>query len=542
MSGDKAALSAELKQLSESLWTRYETEAAPLVQEMQDLLSKCDVAAQAAATLTSTHSSYITPAGRRWFKLQSRRKRKGKVDDRVARYFRTLTNAVSERLAESNFYTAIHEVFGDRVGSGTGVAFIGGSDTEPLFFTFIPAGTYVLDEDARERVHTLVRKFKYTPAQAEMEWGIENLPEKVKAWCLDPKLRYSQQVEFQQIVRPNRRQVAAGWRDIPDAERAYEGYYVDAESFEIIKEEGFYEFPFLVTRYLKDSGVPYGVPPGKKVLPTIRQVVKLERLMDTLGETQAFPRILQLAKQNRQVDMRAGGVTTISEEAARLNMPREWGTHGRYDIGLDRIKAKEEAIRRAYHEDMLLSVTAQEKVMTAREVDERVAEKILSFTPSFTLFINDNQVAMRRILGVLLRRGELPQEDVPQELMDDDDGKGIALLNPHVSYLGRIAQALELIVARGTQTVVENVIAWVRATGRAEMLDWIDQEGLLREWVDTAGCSDNIVLSELDVELLKQQQQASAEQQQQAVMENEQMEVATKAAQALGHLQKGGAR
>lgn len=197
-------------------------------------------------------------------------------------------------------------------------------------------------------------------------------------------------------------------------------------------------------------------------------------------------------------------------------MPREWGTGGRYDIGLDRIKHKEEQIRKAYHEDMLLSVTAQEKQMTAREVEERVAEKILAFTPSFTLFINDNQVAMRRILGVLMRREELPSDDVPEELRN-----GMEILNPHVSYLGRIAQALELIVARGTQQVVDNVVGWVQSTGRPGMLEMIDEEQLLREWVDTAGCSDNIVLSETDIERKRQEQKMALDMQQQAAMAND---------------------
>ncbi len=535
---EQEKLRAELKLLSESLWARYAEEAAPMVEELRSLLDKCDVAASAAATLTSTHSSYITPAGRRWFKLQSRKKLKGKVDDRVSRYFRTLTNTVSERLAESNFYTASHELYGDRVQCGTGAAFIGGSATEPLYFTYIPIGSFVIDEDSRERVHTLVRKFKYTPAQAEMEWGRENLPERLRQMCDDERLRNSQRVEFQQIVRPNSKQMREGWRDIPEERRQFEGYYVDSETFHIIRQEGFYEFPFLVTRYLKEANSPYGVPPGKKVLPAIRQLVKLERLMDTLAETQAFPRVLQLAKQNKQVDMRAGGVTTISEEAARLNMPREWGTHGRYDIGLDRIRQKEEQIRKAYHEDMLLSVTAQEKQMTAREVDERVAEKILAFTPSFTLFIKDNQVAMRRILGILLRRDELPKDDVPEELRDG----GEELLNPHVSYLGRIAQALELIVARGTQQVVENVVSWTQATGRPTMLDMIDEEQLLREWVDTAGCSDNIVLSEADIEERRKMMQAAMNMEQQVALDNDALEAAGKAAQIQANMRKGGMR
>lgn len=534
-----AGLGAELRQLSESLWARYQSETAPMVNEMRELLDRCDVAASAADTLASTHSSYITPAGRRWFKLQYRRSRKKeKVNDGVARFFRALTNGMSERLAESNFYTATHEVYHDRTRLGTGAMFIGGSDTEPLYFTYFAFGTYVLDEDARGNVHTLVRKFEYTPAQAEMEWGRENLSAKLQGWCADESMRNSHKVEFLQIVRPNRQQRQKGWRDVPEEQRAYEGFYVEADTYHIVKQEGFYEFPFLVTRYLREAGSPYGTPPGRRVLPAIRQVVKLEKLMDTLAETQAFPRILQLPKQNRQVDMRAGGITTISEEAARLNMPREWGTGGRYDIGLDRIRHKEEQIRRAYHEDMLLSVTAQEKQMTAREVEERVAEKILAFTPSFTLFIHDNKVAMRRILGVLLRRGELPMDEVPAELKGHFD----EVLNPQVAYLGRIAQALELIVARGTQQVIDEVVRWVQSTGRQDMLEWIDQEALLRDWMDVFGCSDNVVLGELDVQQEKERRVALMQGQQQMALDNDTLEAASKMAQIQAAMQKGGQR
>ena len=538
MNAEAAVLRTELKLLSESLWARYQAETAPMVNEMVSLLDKCEVAASAAATLASTHSSYITPAGRRWFKLQYRKARKDKVNDNVARFFRALTNGMSERLAESNFYTASHEVYNDRTRLGTGAMFIGGSDTEPLYFTYFAFGTYVLDEDARGNVHTLVRKFEYTPAQAEMEWGIENLSEKVQAWCRDDNMRNSHKVEFLQIVRPNRKQRKEGWRDIPEELRSYEGYYVEADSYHIVKREGFYEFPFLVTRYLRSAGSPYGTPPGKSVLPAIRQVVKLERIMDTLAEVQAFPRIMQLPRQNKQVDMRAGGITTISEEAARLNMPREWGTSGRYDIGIDRIRQKEEQIRKAYHEDMLLSVTAQEKQMTAREVEERVAEKILAFTPSFTLFINDNKVAMRRILGVLLRRGELPLDDAPAELKKEIG----EILNPQVAYLGRIAQALELIVARGTQQVIDEIVRWVQSTGKTEMLDWVDEESLIREWMDVFGCSDSVILSELDIRQKIKERMEQAQGAQQMALDNDALEAAGKMAQIQAAMKKGGAR
>ena len=63
--------------------------------------------------------------------------------------------------------------------------------------------------------------------------------------------------------------------------------------------------------------------------------IDMEKILYTLGQTKAYPRLFLLAEQYGEVDLRAGGRTVISPEAAELGLPREWGTQGQYDIGLD---------------------------------------------------------------------------------------------------------------------------------------------------------------------------------------------------------------
>lgn len=58
---------------------------------------------------------------------------------------------------------------------------------------------------------------------------------------------------------------------------------------------------------------------GRLVFPAIQQVQFLNRILDTLGEVAAFPRILELANQIGEVDLRAGGRTVITPEAASLH-------------------------------------------------------------------------------------------------------------------------------------------------------------------------------------------------------------------------------
>ena len=111
-----------------------------------------------------------------------------------------------------------------------------------------------------------------------------------------------------------------------------------------------------------------------------------------------------------------------------------------------------------------------------------------------------------------------------------------------MAYLGRIAQALELIVARGTQQVIDEIIKWVQATGKTEMLDWVDEEELIREWQDVFGCSDNVILGDLEIkqkikERLEQMQGA-----QQMALDNDALDAAGKMAQIQAAMKKGGAR
>ncbi len=160
---------------------------------------------------------------------------------------------------------------------------------------------------------------------------------------------------------------------------------------------------------MKWGSGPHGLAPGRLVFPAIQQVQFLNRILDTLGEVAAFPRILELANQIGEVDLRAGGRTVITPEAASLHLPREWATQGRYDVGMDRLAQKQDAIRRAYYLPMLELWSGHRGNMTATEVMARENERVLMFSPSFTLFVSDLYSTMTRIFSLLFRMGKFPR-------------------------------------------------------------------------------------------------------------------------------------
>src|SRR5690606_4715799 len=113
-----------------------------------------------------------------------------------------------------------------------------------------------------------------------------------------------------------------------------------------------------------------------------RQLNFLEKNMDALAEIAAFPRMLIPQNYVGDIDTRAGGVTYF--DASNPNAaPREWATNGRYDVGLDRANRKQRAIEDAFHVDLFQMFSQQEKQMTATEVSERAAEKLIQFSPTF---------------------------------------------------------------------------------------------------------------------------------------------------------------
>lgn len=544
------------KRICEALFAKYDELARAEVDELLELVCPRaarragergaeyrhePTAAKACQLLKAAHGTYISPPTQRWFSLRSRtRKKQKRRADACSRWFSKATELMADALTESNYYSVIDEVYNDRCAAGTGASFIGGDEVNPLYFIHVPIGTYAIAEDSKGDVNTLVRRFSYTPVQAAEEWGEENLPDKVQDALHDESKAYTQPFAFLHLVHPNK-QGRKAFRGLAAPFREFEGVYLAEDGYHVIKKEGYFEFPYLVTRFMRGSkDSPYGAAPGLNVLETMRALKKLERLMDTLAETAAFPRVLMLASQRSQIDMRAGGITTLSPEEARSGMPKEWATGGRYDIGEARITRKQQEIKEAYYNDMLNAVSSVERQMTAAEVAQRASEKVLTFSSAFTQFTKDNLPAMRRVLAILARRGELPDEGMPEELFKlSKDGSIEEVKSPNVVYQGRIAQAVEIVMSQGADRFVQKVVEYYQATGDQRVLNMLDVEQMTDMWAVTSGAPLELLLSEADRAALKEQQEQQAQLQQAQMEQAQGLQNAERAAGALAKLKQG---
>ncbi len=457
-------------------------------------------AVEACQKLASAHMSYMTPSNELWFTWSSPDPEAG---DEAESWYNRCSEIANRELALSNFYTELHECFLDRVGLGTGCLYAATSRSGRLLFRHIPCGQFACAENDEGSIDTVMREFCFTPQQAASQFGEKALGPHARELLAKGACAHEGQLRFVHAVRPRERRNRRGStaRDM-----AFESIYYSLDDNCVVEEGGYREMPYMVTRFLKWGTGPYGLAPARLVYPDIRQAQFLNRILDMLGEVAAFPRILELANQVGEVDLRAGGRTLINPESASLGYPREWATQGRYDVGMDRLRQKQDAINRAFFVPMLELWNERKQAMTASEVYARENERVMLFSPSFTLFACDFQPLMERIFALLFRLGRFPQP--PATVLQHDRRGEASVGEPHVVYQGRIAMVMRRIRSEGLERSFSRLQQL--AAMEPAVADHVDLERAFRLASRLDGLPEGVLRAERAVKRLRRRREEAA--------------------------------
>ncbi len=459
-------------------------------------------AVEACQKLASGHMSYITPSNELWFKWSSPDSR---ATDEALSWYQECSEIANHELALSNFYTELHECFLDRVGFGTGSLFCGSTKAGRLHFRHVACGEFVCSYDEDGSLGVYIREFQLSASQAAYQFGEKSLGERTRKMLKDPSRALDSSLRFLHMVRrrARRERGRSSAKHMP-----YESIYYCMDDDCIVEESGYHEFPYMVTRFLKWGQGSYGIAPARLVYPDIKQTQFLNRILDMLGEVAAFPRILELANQVGEVDLRAGGRTLINAESAALGFPREWATQGRYDVGMDRLKQKQDAIHRAFFVPMLELWQNNKQQMTAAEVYARENERVMLFSPSFTLFVTDCQPMMERIFSTLFRLGRFPKP--PSSIMKENAAGEKEIQHPRVIYQGRIAMIMRRMQSEGLE---KSLIRLQNMSALDPTLsDHLDLDRSFRSAVRMDGIAEELLRPEREVKKRRREREAAASQ------------------------------
>lgn len=483
----------------------HEEESVPDAESHSHALADT-TAVEACQKLASGHMSYMTPSDELWFKWESPLADAG---DETQSWYNLCSEIALRELAMSNFYTELHECFLDRVGLGTGALYCGTSRSGRLLFRHIPCGEFMCDCNDEGEMDTFIREFTLSPHQAALQFGEKNLGPRARDLLAAGHARHEQNLRFIHLVRPREQRSR---RRESQNHMPLESIYYSMDDNICVEESGYREMPYMVTRFLKWGSGAYGLAPARLVYPDIRQAQFLNRILDMLGEIAAFPRILELASQSGEVDLRAGGRTLINPESASLGFPREWATQGRYDVGVDRLKQKQEAINRAFFVPMLELWSHNKQQLTASEVYARENERVMLFSPSFTLFSVDFRPMMERIFAQLFRLGKFPKP--PESALRTDRQGESSISEPRAIYQGRIAMVMRRLQSEG----LDRALLRLQQMGSQDptLADHLDMEKAFRMATRLDGVPESVLRPQHAVNRLrKRRDQEAAEQQEQ---------------------------
>lgn len=454
-------------------------------------------------------------------------------DEDAKEWFKKCTEIAVDQLNASNFGVEVHEFLLDRVGFGTAPLFCEESDDMEdsiLRFESVRVGSFVCAEGRNKIVNTFLRLMPLTVRQAVEQFGLDNCSQKVKdLWNSGDMLKRDTSIDFIHAIYPrDADDRKKGAMDGPNKKIA--SVYVDKDSVHVCRNSGYDEMPVAVSRYLKWGKEPYGYCPCMLVLPTAKQNNFIERCMDALAETKAFPRVrIPSNLDGNDIDFRATG-QTVYDENRPDSKPEAWLTEGEYDIGLDRIKAKDDLIKRLLLVDFFQMLNGIDREMTAYEVSQRIAEKVSNISPAFsrmqTEFFNP---MLRRVFSILMRAGKFPPPP-PSIIKATPEGAEIEI--PKVILTSKLAMAIKAKASNGFQQWVAAMIPVAQIMG-SEVLDAVNFEKAARGMALNSSIPADWMRSEADV---KSMQSARAQAAQQAAA----VEAAPKVASAAKDLSQAG--
>ena len=438
--------------------------------------------------------SLLTPRGAKWHTLRASDIELNQNPE-VAGWFDAVENTLFHyRYApRSNFSSQLHESYMSLGAFGTGGIYVDEMGAEGFRYRSVHLADMFIAENDSGIIDTVFRRMNCTARQAMMMFPDGTVSKDLRDKAND---RPDERVELIHVVAPrNDRDV--GKRNRVNMEFGSGYYEVGTKS--LIEEGGFNNFPYIISRYVTTSREVYGRSPAMLVLPDIKMLNSMSRVVIRAGEKVVDPPLL-IADDGviLPVNTRAGGATFARMDGRQQPPIQPLNTGGRPDIGEDMMERRRRTINDAFLVT-LFQILVDSPQMTATEVLQRAQEKGALLAPT----VGRQQSEMlgpliEREVSILSDQGLLPP--VPEALEDRE------YKIEYVSPLSRAMKSEEGVGILRTLEMVQPIAAF-----DPSVMDNFDFDEITRVLADVNGVPQRILKSEEDIEASRQ---ARAQQQQ----------------------------
>ncbi len=338
---------------------------------------------------------------------------------------------------KANFASQAHEKLLSLGAFGTGCMLVEPRTGGGVQYRSIHLSEVFIDESWQGVIDVVHRKFTLSARQAVQLFGPDT-PEKVLA--RHNSGNHNDRFEFLHCVMPrediDRTRMDA--KGLPVA-----GYYVFPESQQIVKEEGYHEMPYIVSRYTVSIREKYGRGPAIQLMPDISMLQEMRRTTIEAANMAVDPPTLLPDDAISEFDLTPGARNygAVDDQGRALAHPWNPGVDVR--LGMDMITDVRNQI-----DDGFLGVyfrvlvdnpqmTATQAMLIAQQQGQMTAPPVGRLQTEWL------GPMVRRESGILFRQGR--HSDMPAVLRQHLESKGESLKIEYTSPLTRAARSGEAV-------------------------------------------------------------------------------------------------
>jgi hypothetical protein len=452
-------------------------------------------ATRALGLLASGLQGGLTSPSRPWFRLGL--EDPGLAETRGAgQWLQETERRLYQALARSNFYSAVHALYLEQAGFGTGCLHLEADPDTRLRFRLFTAGEYSLGADHLGRVDTVFRRCRMSAANLAQAFGQERLtPGQREAADRDP----DRVVDLVHAVLPNPDHDP----DSRDAARMpYASLHFQEGGQRLLGASGYLEFPVMAPRWEACADRIYGRGPGFDILGDVKMLQEMNRSQIKAVHKVIDPPMRIPAGYKDRLSLLPGAENFVDAANPEAVGPLY---QIRPDIASAEMKIQnvQAAIRQGLFNDLFLAVNRHPS-MTATEVLRRHEEKMLMLGPVIERQTHELlDPLIGRAYAILARAGQLPE---PPRAIQGRDLK--------VEYVSMLAQAQKM---AGVESIrhTAGFVSEVAAVD-AGVLDKFDADAAVDEYARLMGAPDAVVRGAEEVSRIRLEREAARARQQEA--------------------------
>ncbi|MDC1330064.1 portal protein [Pelagibacteraceae bacterium] len=457
--------------------------------------------------LAASLHGMLTSSANRWFSLRYKEAVLNESDE-AREWLEDSIDKMYLAFARSNFQQEIFENYHDLIAFGTSCLMVEEDEDDIIRFSARHIKEIYVEENKKGLIDNVYRKFKLTVDQAIQKFGAENLSKEINN---THKSNPYDEVEICHIVRP-RFSYDGSKQDKKNMK--FQSIYFEHGTDHIISVGGFNENPYVVSRYLKSSTEIYGRSPSMNALPDVKVLNKMvEHGLKAAAKQIDPPLLVPDDSMLAPIRMTPGSLNYYRSGSRDRIEPLNIGQNTSATLNAE--NARREAIARMFHVDQLQ--IQSNRTMTATEVLQRNEEKMRILGPVMGRIQSELLEPMiNRVFLIMLRNRlfvEAPAILANQEI--------------DIEYVSPMALAQK---GQELQNVMRGLELFGSLAQTMPVMDYIDENGLVKQLVQTLGLPARMIKSDKEVQTIRMERQEAQQQQMQMQQQLAESEMAKNAA------------